>query len=309
MLGIRREKDKLATAAETKKSALTFKSTPSLSDSDISSELSAQNADKRRNAIEFSEKELQEKITAFSVSTSSAASNIRSARFLSPKQIPENAPDFFDVIYLPVEQFTPSLASGIVLPVAIHDSEKKALLAQLEKCKELGAVHCLIGNIGHISDVAKMGFVMHGDFRLNITNSLGFGFYNQLAKFEDIILSPELILAQARDIKQNKSVIVYGKLPLMTLERRCGSPKLVDRRNTSFSVIAENNISGMRQREIVYNGFTIWMADKADALKKAKINNSHFFFTNETQAECYDVIERYKNGLMPRDSVHIRRIK
>lgn len=95
----------------------------------------------------------------------------------------------------------------------------------------------------------------------------------------------------------------------MTIECGCSTARLTDRKNVVFPVFPENNIHGMRKRATVYNGFTIWMADREKNLSDAKIKNTHFIFTNETQSECYDVIEQYKNGCVFGNMTNIRRIK
>jgi len=203
-----------------------------------------------------------------------------SARFLKAEQIPEKHK--FDVVYLPLSEYTPK-ANGVILPAVITDSDK----INIE-----GAQHVLIGNIGHLRFAEKFGLIPHGDYRLNVTNNAAMQLYCSYG-LQDIILSPELNLAQIRDITSSKSVIVYGRLPLMTLKRRTGYTNLKDRTNATFPIFTENGY------EILYNSVPIYMADKN------VFQNQHFIFT--TEKNIAQIIEAYEKRLPPTEN--FRRIK
>jgi len=220
----------------------------------------------------------------------------RSARFYDARNIPDT--DYFDVIYLPLDKYAAGRANGIVMPPIIYDSDIDRIESQLKKAKENGAVHCLVGNIGHIELAKKYGFIMHGDYRLNVYNNAS---CNAFSGLESVILSPELTLPQIRDIGYNKSVIVYGKLPLMTLERPTGQRVLRDRHNVSFAVLREGG------KDIVINSVPVYMGDKADALKKSGIFDMHFIFTTENADEVKQVIKNYISGKQINNNV--KRIK
>ena len=207
----------------------------------------------------------------------------KSARFINASQIPEN--HGFDIVYLPLDKYAES-ANGIILPAVIKDSE-------IIKTIKNGVKHVLIGNLGHIDllrefDLRQFDVTLHGDFRLNIYNNESMKYYDM---FADNILSPELTLPQIRDISGNKSVIVYGKVPVMTLERPIDLPSLKDRTNAVFPVYKDGN------RDIVYNSVPIYMADKKSDLKKSGIANTHFIFTDESKAEVTKIIQMYDKGL------------
>ena len=220
----------------------------------------------------------------------------RSARFLHPGQIPET--DFFHEIYLPLEEFNGEKANGVVLPAVIFPEEEKTVLSLLRKAKENGARHVLVGNTGHLCLVRDMGFQLHGDFRLNVTNSFSLAAFPELC---DVIVSPELNCAQIRDLKGEKSVIVYGYLPLMLLEKDPGAKTLRDRRGVRFSVARDGG------RYAVLNSVPFYMADRKKLLQEKGIENTHFLFTVETKDEAAKVIEAYKKGLPPKGAV--KRIK
>ncbi len=228
--------------------------------------------------------------------SSKRCQKLNSARFYKAETIPQT--DYFDIIYLPLDKFVKGRANGIVMPPVIFDSEIGKVENMLKKARENGAVHCLVGNVGHIKLAEKYGFVLHGDYRLNIYNNGSMYNYDEM---ESVILSPELTLAQIRDIKGKKSVIVYGKIPLMTLEKHTGAKSLRDRKNVVFPVMKEGG------REIVFNSVPVYMADKEDLLRKSGIYDRHFIFTTESREEVLSVIKAHKEKKMSK--MMVKRIK
>ncbi len=220
----------------------------------------------------------------------------RSARFLFPEAIPET--DLFSEIYLPLERFDGKKANGVIMPSAIFPDEEEQTVTLLKNARENGARHLLIGNIGHLPLVKDMDFILHGDFRLNITNSLSLSSYPD---FVDIIVSPELNSSQIRDLRGNKSTIVYGRIPLMLLEKDPGFKKLQDRKGITFPVIKE------KSRYLVINSVPFYMLDKKKFLKEKGIENIHFFFTTETKKEVSDIIRAFREGSPAK--IAVKRIK
>ncbi len=243
-------------------------------------------------------------------------------RFLFESQITDEAQEYFDKIFLPLERYDSS-ADGFVLPPVVFDSEKALIEKQIDKAIEKGASCAIVGNIGNISLLENKGLEIFGDFRFNVTNSHSVAELERLG-ISNITLSPELTLPQIRDIRGDVSVIVYGRLPLMTLEKciirdlygceycdkymRCresGTPtkniEIKDRRDFTFPVIRE-----WQHRNVIYNSAPTYMADKQSDLERAKISNQVFMFTTETAQEVDDVIRRYKNQLPA--NTQIRRI-
>ena len=243
-------------------------------------------------------------------------------RFLFASQITDKAKQYFDKTFLPLERYN-SVADGFILPPVIFDSEKSLIEKQIDRAIEKGATCAMVGNIGNISLVQNKGLEIFGDFRFNVTNSHAAAFLESLG-VSDITVSPELTLPQMRDIRGDVSTIVYGKLPLMTLEKciirdlygceycdkymTCREQgvstkhiEIKDRRGFTFPVIRE-----WQHRNVIYNSAPTYMADKLSDLMKAKITNQVFLFTTETAQEVDDVIRRYENQL-PADG-QIRRI-
>ncbi len=236
------------------------------------------------------------------------------ARFESADRIAGGG--FFEVVYLPLEYYkkTAENVTGVVLPAVITDGETGDILRLLQKAFDAGARHALAGNIGHIGIALNTGFTVTGDFRLNIFNSFTAAVFSSL---DGVILSPELTLPQIRDINipentdgvpgtagavyKRKGVIVYGRLPLMLLEKPVGTAALRDRTNTVFPVIKSAG------RDILLNSVPVYMADKMSLLDRSGVDDRHFMFTTESRREAAAVVEAYKRGDAPRGNV--RRIR
>jgi putative protease len=226
----------------------------------------------------------------------------RSARFYSPEQITPLAREFFDRIYLPLGKETDK-CDGVVLPPVIFERDRKAVTEMLTRAAAKGVRYALVGNVGHIELVKNAGLVPVGDFRFNVTNC------ETVCVLEDmgipsLILSPELTLPQARDIKGDTALIVYGRIPLMTVEKcvireiadcdTCAKNAaiLTDRRGVRFPVLRE-----WEHRNVIYNSLPTSMSDRQDQLTKAGITNQHFLFSTETPDEVDEVIRLWKKGV------------
>lgn len=206
---------------------------------------------------------------------------MRSARFYEPAAIPDT--DYFDVIFLPLDRYTPK-ANGVMLPPVIPPGEYEEVRKALFAAKAAGARHVLACNIGALELAEESGMEVHLDYRFNVYNSHSAAF---LSEYGEVMLSPELTLPQMRDIPAH-SAVVYGRLPLMTLERPTGVRTLTDRRGVRFPVIREG------KRELVLNSVPIYMADREKDLRSAGISHSHFIFTVEKKDEVLRIMESYK---------------
>ena len=122
--------------------------------------------------------------------------------------------------------------------------------------------------------------------------------------FDEILLSPELTLPQIRDIKGNPATIVYGRIPLMTLEKcvireiadcktcETGKVRITDRRGIEFPVLRE-----WEHRNVIYNSLPTSMSDRQDELVRYGIVNRHFIFSDENPKEVDAVIDAFEKGL------------
>ncbi len=220
----------------------------------------------------------------------------RSARFQSACQIPNT--DFFHEIYLPLEAFEGTIANGVLLPPVIFPREEEKIKEQLRAAWEKGARHAMVGNIGHLRLLKDFQYVLHGDFRLNITNSLSLNSYPSLA---DAVISPELNTSQIRDLRGEKCSVIYGRIPVMLLEKNPEAKLLCDRKNAKFPVLKENH------RYVVYNSVPFYMADKKKLLKEKGIEHHHYIFSVETKSEIEALLKNFKQGSEPK--IPVKRIK
>lgn len=225
----------------------------------------------------------------------------RSARFYSPEQITPLAREFFERIYLPLGKETDK-CDGVVLPPVIFERDRKVVAEMLSNAAAKGVRFVLVGNVGHIELVKDAGLVPVGDFRFNVTNCESVCVLEEMG-IDSVILSPELTLPQARDIKGDTSLIVYGRIPLMTVEKcvireiadcdTCAKNAaiLTDRRGVHFPVLRE-----WEHRNVIYNSLPTSMSDRQNQLTKAGITHQHFLFSTETPEEVDEVIRLWKKG-------------
>ncbi len=221
------------------------------------------------------------------------------ARFYKPSQITPEARSYFDELYLPLQAYAP-IADGVVLPPVIFDSDRDRVKEMLLDARAQGAKRALVGNLGHLALVREAGLVPVGDYRLNLTNSESVVRMEGLG-VEEMLLSPELTLPQIRDMGGNTAAIVYGRLPLMTLEKcvireiadceACATDRVLlrDRRGVSFPVLRE-----WEHRNVICNSLPTAMCDREDELVRAGVTNRHFLFTVESPAEVDRVINAYR---------------
>ena len=226
---------------------------------------------------------------------------MRSARFYSPEQITPDARSFFDRIYLPLGKETDDV-DGVVLPPVIFDHELAGVKERLTAAAARGIRYALVGNLGHLSLATEAGLIPVGDFRLNVTNRETVCVLEALG-IHTSILSPELTLPQARDIGGDTAVTVYGRIPLMTVEKcvikeiadckTCseGRAELCDRRGVTFPVLREGE-----HRNVIYNSLPTCMSDRRDALARAGLTAQHFIFSTETPTRVDEVIRAFCNG-------------
>ena len=261
--------------------------------------------DLRRRAIAEWESNLTtkkiEKVPYVMQKSHNVSQKMRSARFYTAEQITPLAREFFEHIYLPLGKETPE-TDGIILPPVIFERDLKTVSNMLSKAAKKGVRYALVGNLGHIDIVKQAGLIPVGDFRFNVTNCESVCTLEKMG-IDSVILSPELTLPQARDIKGDTSLTVYGRIPLMTVEKcvikeiaNCdtcaqNAAVLTDRRGVNFPVLRE-----WEHRNVIYNSLPTSMSDRQDQLTKAGINNQHFIFSTETPDEVDEVIGLWKKG-------------
>ena len=236
----------------------------------------------------------------------------KTAVFYAPGQITQTAADTFDLLFLPLftaadAPMPSSLArqaqkAGAVLPPVIPDSVRERVAEALRRAKGRGYTHLLVGNIGHLSLARESGMHLHGDYRFNVTNTESVARLEQLG-IADTVASPEMTLPQLRDLRGNTAAIVYGRIPLMTLEKcvirtvadcaACGrgGVALRDRKGVVFPLLRE-----WEHRNLLLNSLPTNMSDRTQPLLRAGVTAWHFLFTTESPAEVDCVLEAFHTG-------------
>lgn len=239
--------------------------------------------------------------------------SLRTAAFYEPRSITKRAREYFDIIYTPLHLFE-GQSNGVIMPPVIFDSERAEVVDLLKEASQKGAEHVLVGNIGHIDLAREAGLEIHADHRFNIANSSAAKELSALG-VSDFIVSAELTLPQIRDIGTKRLATVYGKIPLMTLEKcvikdvssckNCegdGFVYLVDRKGIRFAARRE-----YKHRNLIFNSVPTYMADRYELLKKYKVDAWHFIFSDENPREVDEVIDAYISHRTPKTN-SVRRI-
>ncbi len=168
------------------------------------------------------------------------------------------------------------------------------------KAKGLKKVSCATLDAVELAKKAGLSFMM--DLGSNVFNSQSVAACKEMGA-EEIVLSPELTLAQAAAIGgESLGLVTYGRLPLMVTRncpikngsdcKSCGGKKsLTDRLGIEFPVVCG---SGYSQ---VLNSRPIYMADRKKETAFAAFNL--LYFTNESAEECAKIIDAYAEGSAP----------
>ena len=176
--------------------------------------------------------------------------------------------------------------------------DEKNLTEDLRALFNAGFRHLMCNNAAYAVTGRELGFTLHGDFGLNITNSLSAGVFSEFG-IKDLTLSFELKTAQAENIvcPSQTGIIAYGKLPLMLTVNcpvknsvGCGRCRhqLTDRTGRRFRVRCTEGYTE------IFNSDAVYLADKPDTFEKF-----HFitlFFTDESENEIKKIFSDYAEG-------------
>ncbi len=247
----------------------------------------------------------------------------RTASFLSLERVPDEAAEYFDMIFLPTDEALRAAASGrlpterlgLSLPLWQTDASLSDTAGALARFAELGGRCTLAHFPSQLTLSREAQLTPVASERFNITNSAAADAVRALGA-QYVILSPELRAGALRQLSRRARVpcgaAVYGKLTLMLLrrcimsDRKCSGvcggdgcllpSALSDRRGTSLPVLP----SGERTN-IILNPHVLWCADTSlpDGLA-----SSHFIFTDESAESSRAVIDAYRRALPP-EAAHI----
>ena len=234
-----------------------------------------------------------------------------SARFASSRQLAESGVTeaVMERIYLPLSEYSDGCAAnGVILPAVVFDSEWERMRSALAEALDSGVRYAIAANIAQIPLLREMGFTVTADFRLNCTNPHTAACLRELGA-DEIILSPELKIGGMRDIHERKSVIVYGRIPLMLCEKcpgrelgKCTECRegrayyLTDRTGMRFPVLRESG-----HRAVIYNGAPVYTADTQSELARAGRIAAHLIFSDETGNEIRRILDAYKHSAPARE--------
>ena len=181
-------------------------------------------------------------------------------------------------------------------PRFIYDEEK--LKKELKYILDLGFRHLMCTNVAYLSTGKELGFVLHGDFGLNVTNRFSAEeFANRGLK--DLTLSFELKSVQSGNIScsSETGIIAYGKVPLMLTVNcpvknsvGCGKCRhsITDRTGRRFRVMCSEGYAE------VFNSEAIYLADKPETYEK--LDFITLFFTDESEKEIKKIFSDYAEG-------------
>lgn len=279
----------------------------------------------RRSACEglLNRLALERKISENSVSDTGkrTVSDMKTAFFAEPNNIPDEADKLFDRIFVPLflyEKTHKTIGTekcGIAFPPVALDTELDEIIAAAERVKALGCRIALVTGMWQIPICKRLGFDMTGDMRLNIWNSRSAEKLYDMGII-DFIQSCEIGVSRGAAMQSHgrHGVVAYGRLPLMTLEKCvirdiaaltspiekcnfCGDGKFVplkDRTGAEFLLRRE-----YRHRNVLYNSVPVWMADKQGEISRAGLFE-HFIFTCESKKEVVEIMNAYDRGDKPK---------
>ncbi len=194
---------------------------------------------------------------------------------------------------------------AVALPRIVHDGELPRIKAALTALAALGVRDALVGNLGLLACAREAGMRIHGDFGLNIFNSVSMNVMRSL-EATSATVSFEATLPQIRDMSKavKTELIAYGRLPLMITEQcliqgRTGectchlnnTVKLTDKTGADFPVIKD----GDSCRSVLLNGRKLNWLDRQDDLNKLGLWAVRLYFTTENSREVDRVISEYLN--------------
>ena len=198
-----------------------------------------------------------------------------------------------------------SLRVAVVLPRVVLPGQWDAILQQLNQAWALGVRDALVGNIGMIDPVRRVGFELHGDFGLNVFNSGSANTYAGMG-LSSLTVSFELTLPQIRDLSKPvpTELIAFGRVPMMITENcvihsrtgscTCGSgsTNLVDRTGSRFPVRRDGDTC----RNVIYNSRKLYWADRLGELQNLGLWALRLNFTTENDQQVNTILQDYARG-------------
>jgi putative protease len=198
------------------------------------------------------------------------------------------------------ESLPEELRSRLVVQPPRYVVDEEDTSSRLHSALELGVEHLLCNNLTYLTIGAAKGFTLHGDYGLNVLNSLSLDTLRRLGCVDGVV-SFELKLSQIERLQKSIpiGIEVYGRLPLM-LVRNCPIQNevgckgcrhyLSDRTGRKFPVYCSYG----RQYSEVYNAETVSIADRLSALRN--VDYYVLSFLEESPQEVAEVVESVRAG-------------
>lgn len=235
-------------------------------------------------------------------------------RFRSIEQIPNDLDlDGIDMIIMPIfgtltDKAAELIKKGVRIAAEIPRtifSDEKHTAEKLSLARELGVNDAVCGNLGAVYLAKQLGFNVHGDFGLNISNNAAINTFSEIG-VSSSVLSFETPIKSIIDISKRAQIpwglIIYGRLPLM-LVRNCpvrsfrgclkGKCSIKDRTKTEFPLVCDNGVSE------ILNSRPLWLLDKKSEFDKIGMDFFELYFTIENRNQVKNIIESCKKGLAP----------
>ncbi len=206
-----------------------------------------------------------------------------------------------DFIIMPSEVFLNndiSDCSKIIIEPPRFIIDESQISELLSACKKKGASHLMCNNISYFKTGKDLGFTLHGDFGLNISNSQSLNFYKN-ENLKDTILSFEMKLSQINTLKKSipTGIIAYGYLPLM-LTRNCPIKNETGCKNCKNTISdrtgRENNVVCHKNYVEILNSQALYMADRLEEIKNVSFIT--LYFTNESPIKIKSIMREYKSS-------------
>ena len=233
--------------------------------------------------------------------------------FLKTEQItPEILDTEPEFVYLPLwrmhedSKIIELLRGRGIIPCATldrvtSDKDWPEVLMALRELKRAGLEHVMCANPGQAVLLETLGFILHGDFGMNVMNSQSVKELKSLG-LSSCTLSFEMTFMQMKELSMGLDceIIVYGRLPLMITENciihkhkgvhTChnGSTTIIDKTGRSYPLLPEKGC-----RNTLYNAEKLWLADKTADYERLGLRTQRLCFTTENSKECLKVVQAY----------------
>jgi len=217
-------------------------------------------------------------------------------------------------IYLPMQEILAGqeladklLGCGIrlaaVLPPVITDHEVERLETDLRRLRGMDIRYAVVGSPAALAPAREAGFILRGDFGLNLRTS-----HDLLCAAEWGLDSASILFdrsfEQIRKLEKplDTEILAYGRIPLMLSENcisrnhygicdRCESQRsIVDRAGEVYPIMGEYGC-----RNLLLDAKKIYLADRMRDMERLGVRYLRLSFTTENRSECAEIIRSYYN--------------